>query len=44
MTAKQPKPPKSPRPQPIRSGVRAGLAGVPTLGNKEWNDDWLAPK
>jgi hypothetical protein len=38
MTANQQKPPKSPRPQPIRSGIRAGL------GNKLWDDDWLAPK
>jgi hypothetical protein len=38
MTTDQPKSPKRPRPQPIRSGIRAGL------GNKVWTDDWLAPK
>jgi hypothetical protein len=28
----------------VRTGVRAGLEGTWKLGNKEWNDDWLAPK
>lgn len=27
----------------VRSGVRAGLRGSWSLGNKVWTDDWLAP-
>jgi hypothetical protein len=43
MTANKPKSPKEPKqptntkPLTVRSGVRAGL------GNKIWQDDWLAP-